>query len=91
MAETENLTLRVQLMQPSVQSLFLAQRWQKYKGNLFNQVQMELILSLIHSKKGNLQVCRLWVFLRDSFSYSTSLECQTLQKGLKIKNIAPLA
>lgn len=31
MAETENLTLRVQLMQLSVQSLFLTQRWQKYK------------------------------------------------------------
>lgn len=32
MAETENLTLSVQLTPPSVQSLFLTQWCQKYKG-----------------------------------------------------------
>lgn len=62
MAETENLTLSVQFTPPSVQSLFLTQKCKKYKGNLFSQVQMKLILSSFYSKKGNLQVLKLWGF-----------------------------
>lgn len=62
MAETGNLTLHVPLTPPSLQSLFPTQRWQKCNRNLFHQVQMKVILSLFHSKKSNLQVCKMWGF-----------------------------